>query len=216
MGDIFREIDEELRQERYEKLWRRYGKYMIGAAIIFVLAVAGYQIWRQYDRSQREAESARFASAVTAMEQGRSADAQAMFSALARDTSSGYGTLARLHEAALRASSGDRDGAISVYDQLAADTSADKPLRELATILAALHRLGDDKADLAAIRAGLEPLAAANAAWRFSALELLGLIAQREGKTAAAKKHFQAIVDDPKAPRGARTRASQLLAIMEG
>ena len=216
MGDIFREIDEELRQERYEKLWRRYGKYAIACIVVLVLGVAGYQIWRHYERTAREAESVKFASAVTAMEQGRSADAQALFSALARETDSGFGTLARLHEAALRASAGDREGALSVYDELAADESADKPLRELATILAALHRLGSDKADLAAVRAKLEPLAAKDAAWRFSALELLGLIAQREGKTAEAKKHFQAIVDDPQAPRGTRTRASQLLAIMEG
>ena len=216
MGDIFREIDEELRQERYEKLWRQYGKYLIGAAVVLVLAVAGYQIWRQYEQSQREAESAKFASAINAMEGGRSADAQALFAAIARDTKSGYGTLARLHEAALRANSGDREGALSVYDELAADESADKPLRELATILGALHRLGDEKADVAAIRTKLEPLAVKDAAWRFSALELLGLIAQREGKTADAKKHFQAIVDDPNAPRGTRTRASQLLALMEG
>ena len=29
VGDIFREIDEELRQERFEKLWQHYGKHII-------------------------------------------------------------------------------------------------------------------------------------------------------------------------------------------
>ena len=33
VGDLFREIDEELRQERFEKLWQAYGKYAIGIGI---------------------------------------------------------------------------------------------------------------------------------------------------------------------------------------
>ena len=40
---IFREVDEELKQERYEKLWREYRWYIIGAAIVVVAAVAGWQ-----------------------------------------------------------------------------------------------------------------------------------------------------------------------------
>ena len=41
MGDIFREIDEELRQERFEKLWQSYGKYIIAAIVAVVVGVGG-------------------------------------------------------------------------------------------------------------------------------------------------------------------------------
>ena len=41
VGDLFREIEEELRQERFEKLWRSYGRYVIGAAVAVVVAVGG-------------------------------------------------------------------------------------------------------------------------------------------------------------------------------
>ena len=43
---------------------------------------------------------------------------------------SGYRALARLREAALRAESGDLDGASTLWDQVAADTSADSLLRD--------------------------------------------------------------------------------------
>ena len=43
VGDLFREIDEELRQERFEKLWQNYGKYVIGAAVAVVLSVGGWK-----------------------------------------------------------------------------------------------------------------------------------------------------------------------------
>src|SRR5690349_4862887 len=34
MSDIFREIDEELRRDNIAKLWQRYGKYVIGLAVL--------------------------------------------------------------------------------------------------------------------------------------------------------------------------------------
>ena len=60
---FLREIDEELRQEHYEKLWKRYGKYVIGAAVALVVTVAGYQTWRSSVTESRRAEGERFAAA---------------------------------------------------------------------------------------------------------------------------------------------------------
>ena len=45
MSDIIREVDEELRHERYKKLWDRFGLYVIGAALLGVLFRAGVPIY---------------------------------------------------------------------------------------------------------------------------------------------------------------------------
>ena len=37
MANIFNEVDEDIRKERYKKLWSRYGKYLIGLIILIVL-----------------------------------------------------------------------------------------------------------------------------------------------------------------------------------
>ena len=50
---IFREIDEELRQENFAKLWKKYGNLIIAGAIVLVVAVGGYQGWRNYDLNAR-------------------------------------------------------------------------------------------------------------------------------------------------------------------
>ena len=60
MGDIFREIDEELRQERFERLWKRYGKFIIGAAVAVVLIVGGYKFWEYYSLKQKEKSSVQY------------------------------------------------------------------------------------------------------------------------------------------------------------
>ena len=49
MTDIFREVDEDIRQERYLKIWKRYGRYVAGAATLVVLTTAAYVAWRDYD-----------------------------------------------------------------------------------------------------------------------------------------------------------------------
>jgi hypothetical protein len=46
MSDIIREVDEELRHERYMRLRDRYGLYLIAAALIVVVGVGG---WRAYE-----------------------------------------------------------------------------------------------------------------------------------------------------------------------
>ena len=37
---LFREVDEEVRQEQYKKLWERYGNHIIALCLIVVAGVA--------------------------------------------------------------------------------------------------------------------------------------------------------------------------------
>ena len=54
LSDIIREVDEELRRENWEILWKKYGKLAVAAAVALVLGTAGVVGWREFDRSQRE------------------------------------------------------------------------------------------------------------------------------------------------------------------
>lgn len=216
MADIFREIDEELRQEKAEKLWRQYGKYAIGGAVAVVLAIAGYTGWQEY-RTDRQLEAgAKFAAAKALAQEGKTGDAEALFAALGAESGTAYGVLARFHAAALRASSGDRAGAVLAFRALAGDDSIDRPMRDLATLLAAQNALDAPGADGRSIAADIEPLAQPGGAWRHLALEMLGLIARSAGDPDRAKTYFQRIVDDAEAPPNVRLRASHLLNLAAG
>ena len=212
MGDIFREINEELRQEKAEKIWRAHGKHFIGGVVAIVLAVAGYSGWQQYQEGRKLEAGAKFATAKALLAQDKEQDAAALFAALAREDETAYGTLARFHEAALKASADDRAGAAAAFRALSEDQGLDRTMRELATILAALNATG--AAD-ARVRADLAPLAEDGGPWRHTALEILGLIARRQGRLEDARGHFRRIVDDPEAPTNTRARATQLLAALD-
>ena len=210
---LFREIDKDLRQEQYAKLWTSYGRYVIGAAAALIIGVGGYQGWRHYDVTIRTEESNRFEQAIVAAESGALDAAREAFALLAEDAGHGYRFLARLRQAALRARQGDRAGAVAIYEDLAADDGIDTDYRHLAVILAALHLV--DSADPTALGARLEPLAANDNPWRHSARELLAMLAERIGDREKARDLYTRLAVDSTAPRGLRERAKELLAILD-
>lgn len=210
--DIFREVEEELRHDRYAKLWRKYGKYVIAIAVLIVVATAGSVAWRDHQRKQRAAESERFAAGMMLIAENKLPEAADAFGALARDAGGDYGALARLEEAGLRAQAGDVAGAQRAYDELAADSGAKQSLRDLAVLLSVAHNA--DKVDPAEGRARLKPLLADDNPWRFSARELTAVLALRVGDTAAAKESYKVIADDQNAPPALRARATEMLAAM--
>ena len=209
---LFREIDEELRQEHYAKLWKKYGTYIIGAALALVVGVAGFQGWRNYDVSTRTAEGMRFAEAQRLMRGDQNEAAARAFASLAADANAGYALLARFQDAALLAGQGDQAGAIIAYRELARDTGIDALYRDLALVLGALHEI--DTADRAALGQRIAPLTADDNPWRYSAREIIAVLARRDGDAGKARELYSGIANDVVAPSGIRARAQEMLALL--
>jgi hypothetical protein len=214
VGDIFHEIEEDLRQERLEKLWKAYWKHAVVAAIALVIGVAGYRGWQSYTLKQHQAQSAQYTAALSLMNGGKEKEAGDLFAALSARTDDSYGALARFQQAALKARTGDTAGAVAIYDALARDDGLTTPLRRAAVLLAVMHAMDQPKADAKALAARLDPLLADHGPWRSTASELSGLLALRSGDTAKARERFKAIADDTEAPPNIRARATEVLAVI--
>jgi hypothetical protein len=54
-----REVDENLRRDQLRDMARAYGKWVIAAVVLFLLAVGGYLYWqpRQAERASAESEA---------------------------------------------------------------------------------------------------------------------------------------------------------------
>ncbi len=159
--------------------------------------------------AKRAAESIRYAEAMRLAEHGDVAAAGQALDALGRDAGGGYGTLARLYDADLRAKQGDLDGALQRYDAVAEDSGVDRLFRDLATLLAAGRRIDHD--DPTSVTQRLQPLLADSNPWRFSARELVAIAALRAGNLAEVRTNLARLSDDPAAPPGIRGRAAELL-----
>ena len=213
MADIFKEVDEDLRRDNLEKLWKKYSYQIMGLAAAVVLGVAGVQGWQAYDLDQRGKLSDRYGVALELAQGGETAAGLDAMIDLSEASDDSYAGLAAFEEARLRVESGDTGGAIALWDRIAEGSGLGPGFKEAATLFSILHQI--DSGDPAALRARLQPLAADRQPFRSSARELLALIALGEGDTAAARDLYTKISDDREAPAGLRQRATQMLATLK-
>jgi len=211
VADIFREIEDDLKHEHYRRLWQRYGKWVLAAAIVLVLGTAAAVGWREYETSQRLEESAAYASALAAVGVAPE-EADAALATLA-DKGGVYGALARLERAGVAVRAGNYEDAATQYRAIADDGDIDPVLRDLALTQWATQALAAGE-DPAAIEAALTPLTENSNAWRHMALELQAIVALQNGDTAKARELFGTLADDPETPQSMRARASEALAAL--
>ena len=206
MSDIFQEVEEDVRREHYEKLWKKYGNYVIAAGAVLVLAVAGFQAWRNYDLGQRQAVSDRYEAAVQTALQGDVAKAETEFAALAADAPGGYETLAKFQLATAYLAQNKRDPAVTLLREL---TDASDPVISSAARLRLAWTMADasPKPEIVTI---LQPLTAEDSPWRFAAAEILAYMDLRDGSATVAQEQYAKLAAEAQAPASLRQRAGAL------
>ncbi len=189
---------------------KRYGWLLIVAAVAIVAGVIGWQQWNSHKTQQGATAAERYITAIDTIEQAQTVDPAAQIAPLQQLAASasapaGYRTLAALRAAGLKAAAGDLPGAVAMWNQVAADSTVDPLLRDLASLMATEH-------DPAQLTGRLEPLALPGAPWSALAREQLAILDLRLGKTQDAKAKLHALSIDIEAPSGVRQRANALLA----
>jgi len=207
---LFREVDEEVRQEQFKKLWARYGNLVIGLCVLVIIGVAGMEGWRYFQQKQSEAAGSTFFSAVQLAEAGKPADAVKQFEAIDK---TGFATLGRLRAAAELVSEDKVEDAVKIYDAVAADTANDQTLRDLARVRAAAALAGT--AGFADIEARLKDFNVDGNPWRHMAREILASVQYRVKDYAGADKQVQAILADPETPPQQRQRAAMMADLLQ-
>ncbi|MZR30979.1 tetratricopeptide repeat protein [Sneathiella litorea] len=214
MADIFNEVNEDVRKEKSLALWKAYGKYVIGAAILIVVATAAYVGWQNYTQNQSREQGAEFEAAAALVADGKLDEGAAAFAGLAEAGNAGYRPLASLREAAAMIDAGEGEKALIIYDKLAADSSVDPEFSTLANLLAGYYLL--DNGTTNQVRERIAPLTESGALWSATANELLALTYIKDGDNAKAKEILTVIQNDAAAPQDVKSRVAQLLAAIEG
>lgn len=210
---IFREVDEEVRNEQLQKLWERYGIYVISACVGVVVAVGSIKGWQAYQRSVAETAGTQYADAIELVAKGDTAEADKIFSDLVSNGPAGYAALANFQVAAAMVKAGRAEDAIKAYDAIAADTGLDQMLRNLARIKAGF--LAVDISSLADVETRLGDLNTRDNPWRNAAREIIALAAFKAGDVKKADRLYTEIVGDVTAPQRMRQRAQIMLTLLQ-
>ena len=210
---LIREVDEDLRHDQMNALWKRYGNLFYGVAVAIVVGVALWQVWHTWQNKQNMAASDKYVAAVTLLESGNKDEALKQLTALEAGGTSGYRLLAKLKQADILVGNGDVNGALAVYQAIGADSSVDQLYRDMAKIKAAY--LGLDTTDPAMMDRQVEALAAESSPWQFEAREIHALDALKRGESTRAIELYKGLADDVVGPQGVRTRAAEMLKILQ-
>jgi hypothetical protein len=209
---LFREVDEEVRRQRLQDLWNRWGNLFIAISVVVILTVAGVKGWQYWQLRQAETAARTYFAAMALAEQGKGEEAAKRFAEVAAGSHNGYALLAKLYIAAQHAAAGRREEAVKIYDEVAGSASADANLRTAARIRASL--LVVDTAPREEIVRRIGDLNTPDNVWRNEAREILALAAYRAKDYAEADRLMNDILIDQEAPRNLRQRAQIMISLL--
>lgn len=216
-GDVFREVEEDMRRERMRELWDRFGVYVIGVACAVVLLVAGNAMYSNYAAGVASDASEQFLNANQTLDEdgaseGAVTEAEEALATLSKSGPGGYRPLAQFRLAGAKQAEGDNEGARTLLDEIADNRNVDVTLRDLARIRAAMVSLALD--DFTGVENRLTDMTGFESPWRHTARELVGLAALEAGNTERAQTILSEAIIDTETPPSLRQRAQSYLELV--
>ena len=213
MSDVFQEVDEELREEKYKSIWRKFRYYVIGGLILFILGIAVNAFWKDYNLKEINERSDRFFTAIE-MAQEDKVNAITLLEEFANkeEKNSEYNALiARFTEAAIRRSEKDFNGALKIYQSLEENNISNfyEDYAKLSSVemLIALNNKKDAKLILDDLISNTSDL-------KYIAMEYMGYLEIDEGNFSKARTIFTNIADDALSSVNMKNRSKEVLSIL--
>jgi hypothetical protein len=209
MTDLYEEVQEDVRQKQLEELWKKWGNYVIAAAVAILAAVGGWQYWLYAQGEAASKASAAFAKAAQEFRgEGQEKKAVEVFAKLAQDAPAGYELAARMNEAAAHIIAGQPAKAVEIYDMIAQKGLGGQLMTDFARYRAALAIA--DTAPQIDVLNRLDPLTAKDRPWSALARELKAYVTWKGGNTTEALKQYEMLAADTAAPSNVVLRAKNM------
>ena len=207
VADIFQEVDEQLRSQRYESLFRRGWPFAAAAGGVALIIALGVWGWTKHEADEDGKASITYQAGLDAAAKGDSLTAEQKFSEIAASGPKAYRALALMQEAQIRLDQKRPDDAVRLFDQ-AAKAAPDAIIGDAARLKAAW--VLTDNHPLAEVEARLTPLTGAKNPYRSLAREALAMARLEAGKLDEAKGDFTvlSLSQDVSQPAQARAHAA--------
>ena len=215
MTDLFEEVEEQLRSDRYRTLARKAAPWAIAIAAAALVAWLGVWGWNQYNQQITSKASEQYAAALGAASQGDGAKAQQIWGDLAKSPAKAYRTLALMQLGGAKLAGGkpeDVKAAVALFDQ-AASGAPDDILGDAARLKSAFAIL--DTAPFSEVEGRLAGLMKDGHPYRVQAREALAFAKLMKGDAAGARKDFVVVSLLPDAPDSARQRAKAAMDLID-
>ena len=205
---FLREVDDAVRASDLTSFWKRFGRWLLLALVVGLLAFGGWIIYHNRVQAAADAQSETFVDAMDKLRAGDKKGGRAKLATLVNADQPGYRAMAQIVEANLLGEDGETKKAITVYAKVAKDETLPKVFRDLALVRQTSAEFDTVAAQTVVDR--LKPLATPGNAWFGSAGELTALAYMKMGKDNLAGPIFAQIAKQDGLPQSLRSRAQQM------
>lgn len=212
MVDVFEEVEEQIRAERYTALAKRFLPWILGAGAAVLLAYMAYEGWNHWTRTQNDKASDSFVAALESLQQGDDAGAFTKFGEVSKSPSKGYAAMALMAQGGMRVEAGKTAEGVKLFDE-AAKIAPNPMLADLARLKSALALL--DTASFQEIEGRLKPLMEDKRPYRMEAREALAFAKLMAGRATEARGDFLTISQTLGVSDGMRERAGAAMALID-
>lgn len=214
MVDVFDEVEEQLRSERYRSLAVKSLPWVAAATAAVVIGVGGYWGWNSYQANQADKASESYQAALETAQKQSPAKAFVQFKAVADGGAKGYKSLALMQMGDIRIEENKTKEAVAYFDE-AAKAAPSPLLGDLARLKSAFALM--DTASYKDIESRLTPLAGEKSPYRVYAREALAFAKLQAGDLAGARADFVILANslDTSTSEEVRQRAQAAMQLID-
>ncbi|RYY29290.1 MAG: tetratricopeptide repeat protein [Sphingomonadales bacterium] len=210
---FLREVDEEYRRDRMLNIWRTYGRWIIAAVVVALVALAAWLYMGHRSDSAAGVQGEQYDAALRLIEENQPDKAMPELEKLAKSDADGYSALSRIAQGNLLLQKGDMKGATAKFAEVAANTGYPQPYRDLALLRQTANEYDTLKPEQVIER--LKGLAVSTSPWFGTAGEMVAASYLKQGKRADAGKLYGQIAQGGEnVPESIRQRAVTLAGVL--
>ena len=210
---FLREVDEEYRRDQAMHILRNYGRWILGAVVLGLIAFGGWLYWQHYSAQKAGTQGEQFDAAMRLVEESKADKALPELDRIATSDGEGYAAMARIAEGNLLLQKNDAKGAAAKFAEVANNAKVAQPFRDLALIRQTVAEYDSLKPQVVIDR--LKGLTNPNSPWLGTAGELVAAAYLKAGNKAEAGRLYGQIAQGgEKVPESIRQRAVQLAGVL--
>jgi hypothetical protein len=209
---FLREVDEEYRRDQVANIWRRYGRWIIAAVVVALLALAVFLYLDHRGNSAAGQRGEQYDAALRMLNEGQGDKAVAEFDKLAGGKD-GYAALSKIAQGNALLERGNAKGAAAKFAEVAGNSAFEQPYRDMALVRQTVAEFDTLKPD--AVIQRLKPMTDPNSPWLGTAGEMVAAAYLKAGNRAEAGKMYAQIAQGgEKVPESVRARVVQLAGVL--
>ncbi|MCB1651214.1 MAG: hypothetical protein KDI46_04090 [Alphaproteobacteria bacterium] len=207
MSDLLAEVDEIMRRERIEKIWKEHSSMILSLVIgiiVFTAAISGYKSW---NTAQQEKQTA----ALIALQDAENYPDN-ILKAEKLNLRPSLQAIALLNAAGIYMQQDKKDEALSLYQRIESNGKIPAEMRNLADLMVIRLSIDKENADAESLQARLKPIwGNPKSPWAAQArIEAAVIASNLQNDKAAARNHLKTVLETENLPESLYAKARAL------